>query len=270
MAGRRCFSEKIVESDAFHKLPENAQALYFHLNMVADDDGFINNASNVASRIKSGKVALRKLVESRFLLQFSDIFVVKHWRISNSLKNDRLKPLAYASVAAKIWVKPNRSYTDHPVSGCRTLYEMKTGVAPGDNLESSWNPVGILTEPNRREPKRREPNRTEMDGCFSELWNDYPELRRGSMQNAKAAFASTIQTVEDCELAIANLAQWKKSEQWVKDGGQYVPYLCNWIERGTWKSFPPGKASQICGASGELDEVDMAAIRRILSESDDA
>jgi len=270
VAGRRCFSDKIVESDAFHKLPENAQALYFHLKMVADDDGFINNASSVAFRKKGGKVALSKLVESRFLLQFGDIYVVKHWRISNSLKNDRLKPLAYTSVAAKIWVKPNRSYTDHPVSGCRTLYEIKTGVAPEGNLESSWNPVGILTEENRREPKRREPNRTEMDGCFSELWNDYPELRRGSMQSAKSAFASAIQTVEDCKLAIKNLALWKKSEQWVKDGGQYVPYLCNWIERGTWESVPPRRSSQIWGASGELSEAEIDSIRSIMDESDEA
>lgn len=269
MAGRRCFSEKIVESDAFRKLPENAQALYFHLNMAADDDGFINNASSVASRIKGGKAALSRLVGSRFLLQFGDIFVVKHWRISNSLKNDRLKPLSYASVAAKIWVKPNRSYTDHPVSGCRTLHEMKTGIKPEEEMESGWNPVGIPTEPNRREPNRREPNRTEMDGCFVELWNDYPELRRGSMQSAKVAFASSVQTVEDCELAIKNLAEWKKSEQWVKDGGQYVPYLCNWLERGAWKVAPIRPSSYPWGASGEMGEAELDAIRRVIAASDD-
>ena len=114
--GRRCFSDKVVESDAFCALPDNAQALYFHLNMNADDDGFINNAQSVMSKVKGGKTALQRLVDKRFLLQFGDVFVVKHWRISNSLKNDRLKPLTYASVAARVWVKPNRAYTDHPAA----------------------------------------------------------------------------------------------------------------------------------------------------------
>ena len=70
MAGRRCFSDKIVESDAFYALSASAQALYYHLNQAADDDGFINNASSIASRIKGGKTALSDLVKARFLLQF--------------------------------------------------------------------------------------------------------------------------------------------------------------------------------------------------------
>lgn len=42
MAGRRCLSSKITESDPFFALPASAQALYLHLNMQADDDGLKN------------------------------------------------------------------------------------------------------------------------------------------------------------------------------------------------------------------------------------
>ena len=264
MAGRRCFSEKIVESDAFYGLSVNAQALYYHLNQAADDDGFINNAESVAMKIKKGKSALQELVEQRFLLKFKDIYVVKHWRISNSLKNDRLKPLAYPSIAAAIWVKPNKAYTDHVVDNCRTLLEIKTGI----HLESTWNPVGILTEPNRREPNRREPNRTNVEGRFTELWDDYPELRRGSMQAARAAFVEAVKTEDDADAAIKNLCDWKKSEQWAKDGGQYVPFLCNWLERRIWQSAPPKKHSQTWGASGELGDAELEAIRRVMAEDE--
>ncbi len=270
MAGRRCFSDKIVESDAFYALSLNAQALYYHLNQAADDDGFINSASSIAMKIKRGKAALEELVKTRFLLQFNDIYVVKHWRISNSLKNDRLKPLAYAGIAAKIWVKPNRAYTDHPVDGCRTLHELKTGVHLESTVESSWNPVGIPTEPNRREPNRREPNRTLMDGRFSELWNDYPELRRGSIQSAKVAFTEAIKTEENADIAIKNLCKWKRSEDWAKNGGQYVPYLCNWIERGAWRTAPANKSAPVWGASGELGKAELEAIQILLAEDDNA
>ena len=43
MARKRMFSEDIVESDAFLSLSKEAQLLYFHLNMRADDEGFVNN-----------------------------------------------------------------------------------------------------------------------------------------------------------------------------------------------------------------------------------
>lgn len=39
---RRMFHSDIVESDAFLDLPFSAQALYLHLGMAADDDGFVN------------------------------------------------------------------------------------------------------------------------------------------------------------------------------------------------------------------------------------
>lgn len=43
MAEKRMFTMKIIDSDAFLDMPLSTQALYFHLNMRADDDGFINN-----------------------------------------------------------------------------------------------------------------------------------------------------------------------------------------------------------------------------------
>lgn len=247
MAGRRCFSDKIVESDAFYALSVNAQALYYHLNQAADDDGFINSASSIAGKIKKGKAALEELVKHRFLLRFKDIYVVKHWRISNSLKNDRLKPLAYDGIAAQIWIKPNKAYTDHPVEGCKTLLEVKTGIHLESTLESSWNPVGIPTEPKRTEENRTEEKRTEhttgMRVLFKELWNDYPELKRGSDKQAWDTFQTEVKDEEEASIAIRNLARWKASKQWAKEGGRFIPYLSNWLDRGGWKA-PPAQAAE--------------------------
>lgn len=266
--GRRCFSDKIVESDAFCSLPDNAQTLYLHLNMNADDDGFINNAQSVASKTKGGKLALQKLVEKRFLLRFGDVYVVKHWRISNSLKNDRLKPLAYASIAAQIWVKPNRAYTDRPAAGCKTLYEIKTGRHP----ESVWNPSGIHLEsvwnPNRTEPNITEPNITEpkeLESVCEKILASYPETRVGNAASVMEAYKQTITNAADAAEAVANLELWKRSEQWNKDGGKYIPYLANWILRGTWRT-KPDKMAVPQGASGELGEAELEAIRRVLSQ----
>ena len=264
--GRRCFSDKIVESDSFFALPENAQTLYFHLNMNADDDGFVNNAVSVAGKVKAGKAALKKLVDARFLLQFGDVFVVKHWRISNSLKNDRLKPLNYAGLAARVWVKPNRAYTDHPVAGCKTLYETKTGCAPQGELESkmesNWNPFGILTEPNITEPNITEPNLTEMASVFEQLISEYPDGNVGKRESAWDAYRQVIQDPVQAREALENLRLWRRSEQWNKEGGKYIPYFSNWLLRGTWHIKPKPMAGS---GPRELDEDEIAAIRRMMA-----
>jgi hypothetical protein len=273
MAGRRCLSSKITESDPFYNLPESAQALYTHLNMVADDDGFINNAASVSSRIKNGAAALRCLVEKRFLLKYDDVYVVKHWRISNSLKNDRLKPLSYASVAQKVWVKPNRAYTDHETFGCITLFEMRTGTKPpgewipnGFQTDSTLFPIGFPTEDNLTEPKITEDNRTEykdLAGAFREILEAYPEDKRGNAVAAETAYRQAVQGIQDIRLMRDNLEQWKQSEQWDKENGKYIPYLCNWILRGTWRG-KPDKLVVPKGGSGVLGQAEMEAIEQLM------
>lgn len=269
MADRRMIHRKVIESDAFYSLSEAAQALYLHLTINADDDGFINCAESCASRIKGGKQALKELVKFRFLLQFGNIYVIKHWRIGNSLRNDRSKLPVYPSIAMQVWVKANRSYTDHSVPGCVTLYEAKTGIQPGiQNGIQNGNPDGIqngsLTEQNRTELNRTELNRSIEQG-FEQLWTSYPEVRRGSKSVAAEAYRRSVTSERDIKAVQVALNKWKRSEQWSRDGGQYIPSLHNWLDRETWKSDPP-KMAVPRGASGELGEAELEAIRRILAE----
>ena len=47
MAERRMFAKTVIDSDAFLDMPMSAQALYFHMAMRADDDGFLNNPKKI-------------------------------------------------------------------------------------------------------------------------------------------------------------------------------------------------------------------------------
>lgn len=270
MADRRMIHKKVVESDPFYCLSEGAQCIYMHLTVNADEDGFVNNAQSIAVRFKSGQKKLNELVSKRFILKFGDIYVIKHWRIGNSLKNDRTKPPTYPTIASSIWVKHNRAYTDHPVDGCKTLLELKTGI----QMESKRNPSGIqmesqqkrteqnLTEENLNEQNLTEPKRTP-GGDFEQLWFEYPEERRGVFQIAYESFRVEITSEDDMDVALDNLALWKQSEQWNKDCGQYVPYLNNWLERGSWKNKP---AKLIKTGARELDEDEIRAIQKMMAE----
>lgn len=93
MADKRMFNKKIIESDAFLYLSHSAQILYFHLNLCADDDGFLNNVSGIMAQTKTGQKELDELIEAGFILHVSKfVYVITHWFLHNNLKSDRFKP----------------------------------------------------------------------------------------------------------------------------------------------------------------------------------
>lgn len=110
MAQRRMFSKDITENDAFLDMPLSTQALYFHLGMQADDDGFVS--PNRIMRMLGCQIDdLKILIAKKFVLQFDDgIVVVKHWKINNYLRNDRYKPTTHQDKLAQLTVKDNGGY----------------------------------------------------------------------------------------------------------------------------------------------------------------
>lgn len=112
MAERRMFSKTIVDSDAFLDMPLSTQALYFHLSMRADDDGFLNNAKKIQKIIGASDDDLKLLIIKRFVIAFDDgIIVVKHWRMNNYLRKDRYTPTVYQEEFKMLGIKDNGAYT---------------------------------------------------------------------------------------------------------------------------------------------------------------
>ena len=112
MAERRMFAKTIIDSDAFLDMPLSAQSLYFHLNMRADDDGFVNNPKKIQRMIGASDDDLKLLIAKKFILVFdSGIIVIKHWRINNYLQNDRIKETVYLEEKAQLQINKNRSYS---------------------------------------------------------------------------------------------------------------------------------------------------------------
>lgn len=106
------FAKTIIDSDAFLDMPLSTQALYFHLAMRADDDGFLNNAKKIQREVGANQNDYDLLVSKRFILQFDDgICVIKHWRIHNYIRNDRYKETIYQEQKKLLGVKDNKAYT---------------------------------------------------------------------------------------------------------------------------------------------------------------
>ncbi len=111
MAERRMFSKAIIDSDAFLDMGLSTQALYFHLSMRADDDGFLNNPKKILRMIGAAQNEMELLLAKKFILSFeSGVIVIKHWRVHNYIRNDRYKETNYKEEKNLLKLKENKSY----------------------------------------------------------------------------------------------------------------------------------------------------------------
>lgn len=133
MAERRMFAKTIIDSDAFLDMPLSTQALYFHLSMRADDDGFINNPKKIQRMVGASEDDLKLLIAKNFIIPFdTGIVVIKHWKIHNYIRSDRYKETVYAEEKERLELKENGAYT--------------IGIPDGDDMTTVGIPNGDKRE----------------------------------------------------------------------------------------------------------------------------
>jgi uncharacterized phage protein (TIGR02220 family) len=130
MAEKRMFAKTIIDSDAFLDMSISAQALYFHLCMRADDEGFVNAPKKIMRMVGCNDDDLKVLVVKSFIIPFeSGVIVIKHWKMHNYLRADRIKPTVYETEKQTLFTKSNKAYTQ------RNPYENGEQMALGSQFE---------------------------------------------------------------------------------------------------------------------------------------
>lgn len=134
MAQRRMLSRVVTDSDLFLDLPASAQALYFHLNMHADDDGFVDSTKSIMRMVGAHDDDLKVLIAKQFLLTFdTGVIVIKDWRLHNSIRRDRYKETNYQDEFKRLRLSQNGSY------------ELEKPVTPA--IEESGNQMATKRQP---------------------------------------------------------------------------------------------------------------------------
>lgn len=140
------FSLSVVDTDKFLDMSSSAQALYFHLGMHGDDDGFVSSPKKIARVAGCNDDDLRLLAAKGFVIPFdSGVIVITDWNINNTLKNDRYHETVYQEEKAKISTLPSGKY----VLGSNVVPEC---VQDGSSVEPEHN----VTQPNVTKPNREE------------------------------------------------------------------------------------------------------------------
>lgn len=92
---RRMFSPNIVASDMFLDMPTSTQALYFHLGMHADDDGFVG-PKKIMRMIGASEDDLKILIAKQYAIPFATgVIVIRHWKVNNLVRKDWYRPSTF-------------------------------------------------------------------------------------------------------------------------------------------------------------------------------
>ena len=90
MASRRMFSKRIISSAKFLQMPLEAQALYFHLAINADDDG-IAEAYPITKLLGTAPDVIKILLAKDFIKQLNEdqVVLINNWIEHNNIRADR-------------------------------------------------------------------------------------------------------------------------------------------------------------------------------------
>ena len=127
-------------------------------------------------------------------------------------------------------------------------------VIHGESLSES-NPIRIQNPNPNPNPNPRETRGAE----FEKFWAAYP--RKEGKQKARAAFEKVTVSLD---ILLEAIDQQKKSTQWSKDNGQFIPHPATWLNGKRWEDQLAMSTEIPKGASGELGTAELEAIQRVL------
>lgn len=143
MASRRMFSKRVISSARFMKLTRDAQVLYFHLCMNADDDGAVEGYP-VRRAIGVEEDAYANLEGRGFIRTLdrdNEVVYITDWPEHNKIRADRIQPSVYreliaAAVEQPVLIEP------------RTRSDLK-GKSETIDISAGQKPAGQSTDGQR-------------------------------------------------------------------------------------------------------------------------
>ena len=92
---------------------------------------------------------------------------------------------------------------------------------------------------------------------FEKFWSAYP--RKEGKQKARSAFEKVTVSLD---VLLTALEAHKKSAQWTKDNGQFIPHAATWLNGKRWEDQVTVEKAGYVNGKRQLDDDEIAAIRR--------
>lgn len=213
MANKRMFSIDVTETDAFLEMPLTAQALYFHLGMRGDDDGFVSNPRSIMRVAGCSESDLTMLAEAGYIISFrSGVIVISDWKVNNNLRNDRYKPTTFqdersmlSETANKRYILSNGNQVD--TTGIPSDNQMTTqpNVTQRNQAQRSSSGNGTTTAAD----SRTDSDLAEIVQHFQEVIGTFPRSALDKLQRWRGIYSVEIIRVAIDEAAENNVRKWR-------------------------------------------------------------
>lgn len=232
------FTQKITESDAFLDMPLSSQALYFHLCMNADDDGFVKNPKRISRMMGACDDDMRLLVTKSFVITYdTGVIVIKHWRMHNLLRKDRYKETEYIDEKSMLNIKKNGAYTLDKSQGKPLIEVIRqpngNQMAPQDRIGKDSIDKDSIEKENAKESS----SLFDFEDAWEKTFDVYP--KKTSYNASKIAWMDKVlEVIEPNQPDVARLL-YKATEAYLSDYREknpddtdfrYIPKYVDWIK----------------------------------------
>lgn len=139
MANRRMLSKTVVQTQRFLCLPLEAQALYCHLVVNADDDGIVE-AFPIMRMINANEDSLNLLTLKQYLLLLNNemVYFIKDFFEQNTIKADRYTPSSHRQLLID-YLKDNQLLESLNLGPRLVNYLQNTRLQVGTSLAPDGN-----------------------------------------------------------------------------------------------------------------------------------
>lgn len=208
MANKRMFSIDVTETDTFLEMPLTAQALYFHLAMRGDDDGFVSNPRSIMRVTGCSENDLKTLAESGYIITFrSGVIVISDWKVNNYLRGDRYKPTTFQNELSMLTETANKRYVLESDSQRSTV-----GIPNSNQMETQYsiekNRVVVDTATTATS-SRTDSDLAEIVQHFQEVIGVFPRSALNKLQCWREVYPAEIIHAAIDETAESNVRRWR-------------------------------------------------------------
>jgi len=172
---------------------------------------------------------------------------------SNRLR-DRLKPVLDERERKRKWSR-KRWQKDGSSEESDVENEVLDGNNPSDSEETPASSIPKESKGEEKKSKKSKKEKTFMTKeDFENFWKEYP--KKQSKQKAQEKFLKLPR--EHLPKILQAIREQKKSTEWQKDGGQFIPHPTTWINAKRWEddissyNFSHGKNQSNSGHSGHV------------------
>lgn len=239
----RILRDKILTSSRLNELSAEAEAFYYRLMVTADDLGrFDAHSASIGTKCYPLKVPpvtrmasfaefmgkieamLQELAKAKLIF----LYEVGSQRFGAFYKWEQRQ-----RVVRKKFPDPPKEVMDECALDCDAAARVD-GKDDGqlDGQDDRLTPTPTPT------PKRKN-NSFQLcqPELFAEFWDAYP--KKVGKQNAERAFGKAVADVPDRRVLLGvmltAISQQKRSQQWVKDGGMFIPHPATWLNQRRWE-----------------------------------